>query len=169
MATITKKEREKLERNKYIHKVTNKNIYYTSAFKRKAIEEFNNGKEPAEIFRNAGIDINIIFQYRTESYINDRVYAWSSEKNKVTTTKMHTLEKETTNDQPIPSKNHHILTATNPREEISWITINAKIMSHAENIISELKQIKDLKNTHEEYQSIAELTKKELIKSINEL
>ena len=55
MATLPKEVRQKLESNIHIYKVTSKNIYYTDDFKLKAVEEYNQGKEPEDIFKDAGI------------------------------------------------------------------------------------------------------------------
>ncbi|MEJ7456448.1 hypothetical protein WL483_12640, partial [Staphylococcus warneri] len=60
MATLPKEVRQKLESNIHIYKVTSKNIYYTDDFKLKAVEEYNHGKEPEDIFRDTGIDVNIL-------------------------------------------------------------------------------------------------------------
>ncbi|SUM98976.1 hypothetical protein [Staphylococcus warneri] len=79
MATLPKEIRQKLESNIHIYKVTSKNIYYTDDFKLKAVEEYNHGKEPEDIFRDAGIDINILSQYRKEKYMEGRVQKWNSQ------------------------------------------------------------------------------------------
>lgn len=54
MATLPKEIRQKLENNIYVSKVTSKNIHYTADFKHKAVAEYNNGKEPEDIFRDGG-------------------------------------------------------------------------------------------------------------------
>ncbi|MGX0401832.1 hypothetical protein [Staphylococcus pasteuri] len=67
MATLSKEVRQKLEFN--IYKVISKNIYYTNDFKLKAVEEYNHGKEPEDIFKDAGIDVSILSRYRKENYM----------------------------------------------------------------------------------------------------
>lgn len=56
-----------MESNIHIYKITSKNIYYTDDFKLKAVEEYNHGKEPEDIFRDAVIGVNFLSQYRKEN------------------------------------------------------------------------------------------------------
>ncbi|GEQ06637.1 hypothetical protein EKQ61_04585 [Staphylococcus gallinarum] len=169
MPTITKEEKKKLESNKYIFRVTNKNIHYTSEFKQKAVTEYNNGKEPEDIFKDAGIDIDIILQHRSKSYINGRLHQWSKTKDSLETTDLKPIKTEEKQEDFIPKHMESSPMVSKISEESSWITITSKIMSHAQNITSELTQIKKLENNNEAYRSIINKIKEELIKSINQL
>ncbi|MEM5398270.1 HTH domain-containing protein [Staphylococcus gallinarum] len=169
MATITKEEKKRLESNKYIFRVTNKNIHYTSEFKQKAVTEYNNGKEPEDIFKDAGIDIDIILQHRSKSYINGRLHQWSKTKDNLETTDLKPIKIEENQEGSTPNDTQTPPLLSKLSEESSWITITSKIMSHAQNITSELTQIKKLENNNEAYRSIINKTKEELIKSVNQL
>ncbi|MBC2999088.1 hypothetical protein [Staphylococcus epidermidis] len=150
MATLPKEVRQKLESNIHIYKVTSKNIYYTDDFKLKAVEEYNHGKEPEDIFRDAGIDVNIISQYRKENYIEGRLQKWNSQQINITDDISTTLEKES-----------------------SEIAIYSKILSQGEYIIEELEKIEieisKLDLNKEKYQSIIDLTKEEIIRAVNKI
>jgi putative transposase len=63
---FTSKEIENLSTNKYVKKISNKAITYTNEFKIHFISEYNNGKSPRLIFKEAGFDINIIGLKRIE-------------------------------------------------------------------------------------------------------
>ncbi|WP_213406421.1 hypothetical protein [Staphylococcus pasteuri] len=161
MATLSKEVRQKLEFN--IYKVISKNIYYTNDFKLKAVEEYNHGKEPEDIFRDAGIDINILSQYRKEKYMEGRVQKWNSQQINITDDISTTLEKELNEDA----------SAFKTQKEPSEITIYSKILSQGEHIIEELRKIKieinKLELNEEKNQDIIDLTKKEIIKSVNKI
>lgn len=163
MATLPKEIRQKLESNIHIYKVTSKNIYYTDDFKLKAVEEYNHGKEPKDIFRDAGIDINILSQYRKEKYMEGRVQKWNSQQINITDDISTTLEKELNEDA----------SAFKTQKEPSGITIYSKILSQGEHIIEELRKIKieinKLELNEEKNQGIIDLTKKEIIKSVNKI
>ncbi|SUM97269.1 hypothetical protein [Staphylococcus warneri] len=163
MATLPKEIRQKLESNIHIYKVTSKNIYYTDDFKLKAVEEYNHGKEPEDIFRDAGIDINILSQYRKEKYMEGRVQKWNSQQINITDDISTTLEKELNEDA----------SAFKTQKEPSGITIYSKILSQGEHIIEELRKIKieinKLELNEEKNQGIIDLTKKEIIKSVNKI
>ncbi|RIO54574.1 hypothetical protein [Staphylococcus pasteuri] len=163
MATLPKEIRQKLESNIHIYKVTSKNIYYTDDFKLKAVEEYNHGKEPEDIFRDAGIDINILSQYRKEKYMEGRVQKWNSQQINITDDISTTLEKELNEDA----------SAFKTQKEPSEITIYSKILSQGEHIIEELRKIKieinKLELNEEKNQDIIDLTKKEIIKSVNKI
>ena len=150
MATLPKEVRQKLESNIHIYKVTSKNIYYTDDFKLKAVEEYNQGKEPEDIFRDAGIDVNILSQYRKENYIEGRLQKWNSQQINITDDISTTLEKES-----------------------SEIAIYSKILSQGEYIIEELEKIEieisKLDLNKEKYQSIIDLTKEEIIRAVNKI
>lgn len=98
MATLSKEVRQKLEPNIHIYKVTSKNIYYTDDFKVKAVEEYNHGKEPEDIFKDSGIDVNILSRYRKEKYIEGRLQKWNSQQINITDDTSTTSEKELNED-----------------------------------------------------------------------
>ena len=67
------KQVEKLNKNKWIKKVTNKAITYCDDFKIKLIKETDNyQKFPQDIFRECGIDPNIVGEPR----IHNAAYRW---------------------------------------------------------------------------------------------
>lgn len=57
MGRFTDQERKLLKSNKYVKKVTESNIHFTVQFKKYAIKQYNNGVLPAEIFAEAGVDV----------------------------------------------------------------------------------------------------------------
>ncbi|CUU50355.1 hypothetical protein BCD96_004488 [Clostridium beijerinckii] len=63
---FTSEEIENLLKNKYVKKISNKAITYTNEFKIHFIAEYNNGKSPRLIFKEAGFDIDIIGLKRIE-------------------------------------------------------------------------------------------------------
>ena len=59
---------KKLSKNKWIKKVTNKGITYTNEFKYKLVKECENYKKfPQEVFRECGIDPEIVGKGRIEA------------------------------------------------------------------------------------------------------
>ena len=59
---------KKLNNNKWIKKVTNKGITYTNEFKYKLVKECENYKKfPQEVFRECGIDPEIVGKGRIEA------------------------------------------------------------------------------------------------------
>ena len=59
---------KKLNKNKWIKKVTNKGITYTNEFKYKLVKECENYKKfPQEVFRECGIDPEIVGKGRIEA------------------------------------------------------------------------------------------------------
>ena len=161
MATLPKEVRQKLESNIHIYKVNSKNIYYTDEFKLKIVEEYNHGKEPEDIFRDAGIDVNILSQYRKEKYIEGRLQKWNSQQINITDDISTTLEKELNEDA----------SAFKPQKEPSEIAIYSKILSQGKHIIEELEKIEisKLDLTKEKYQSIIDLTKEGIIRTVNKI
>lgn len=67
-----KKARASLERNPNIEKITEKNIAFTGAFKKLAVEEWHKGISPSEIFRSKGFDLSLF----PEEYANDTLKRW---------------------------------------------------------------------------------------------
>lgn len=60
----------KLEKNKYVLRVTKKIITYTFEFKEQFISEYLSGKLPQRIFEEAGFDINVIGPVRIRGAAN---------------------------------------------------------------------------------------------------
>lgn len=163
MATLPKEVRQKLESNIHIYKVTSKNIYYTDDFKIKAVEDYNHGKEPEDIFKDTGIDVNILSRYRKEKYIEGRLQKWNSQQINITDDIPTTLEKELNEDS----------SAFKTQKEPSEIAIYSKILSQGEHIIEELKKIKieinKLDLNKEKSQPIIDLTKEGIIRAVNKI
>ena len=65
--TFTIEEQEKLRVNPYVKNVTDKSITYTEEFREYFINQYNLGKLPKEIFKEAGFDINILGNKRIKS------------------------------------------------------------------------------------------------------
>lgn len=57
---FTLEERELLKMNPHIEKVSEKSITYKDSFKLIAMDEYTKGKSPSEIFKQAGINPDII-------------------------------------------------------------------------------------------------------------
>lgn len=64
---FTIEEQEKLRVNPYVKNVTDKSITYTEEFREYFINQYNLGKLPKEIFKEAGFDINILGNERIKS------------------------------------------------------------------------------------------------------
>jgi len=165
MATFPKEVRVKLEANINIYKVTSKNIYYTDDFKLKAVEEYNNGKEPENIFKDAGIDVNILALYRKEKYMERRLQNWNSSQTSITSDISNTLEENLNGEKDASS--------FKAQDERSELAIYSNILSQGKDIIEELGKIKieinKLELNKEKYQGIIDLTKEEIIKSVNQI
>ena len=56
-----------LSKNKYVKNISSKGITYTNEFKIQFIAEYENGKTPREIFKDAGLEVNIIGIKRIDS------------------------------------------------------------------------------------------------------
>jgi transposase-like protein len=56
--TFSGDEIEKLKKNPFVRKFTNKSITYTPEFKKQAIEQHNQGMSYKDIFRSIGINLN---------------------------------------------------------------------------------------------------------------
>ena len=67
---FTIEEQEKLRVNPYVKNVTDKSITYTEEFREYFINQYNLGKSPKEIFKEAGFDINILGNKRIKSNTN---------------------------------------------------------------------------------------------------
>lgn len=59
MAKLSEKDRDSLQKNPNVLKVTDSNVTYTPIFKQKAVKLFKQGSSANEIFSDAGIDISL--------------------------------------------------------------------------------------------------------------
>lgn len=66
MARLSEEQMAELESNPFVIKVTSEKIFYSEEFKRHFIAEYNSGKKPTEIFREAGFDPKMIGAKRIE-------------------------------------------------------------------------------------------------------
>lgn len=57
-----------LERNPYVKRVSQKGITYSDEFKEKFMQEYEDGKYPTQIFRDAGFDVDMLGKERTRSF-----------------------------------------------------------------------------------------------------
>ena len=107
------------------------------------------------------IDVSILSQYRKEKYMEGRVQKWNSQQINITDDISTTLEKELNEDA----------SAFKTQKEPSEITIYSKILSQGEHIIEELEKIEisKLDLTKEKYQSIIDLTKEGIIRTVNKI
>ncbi len=65
--TFTKEEIDKLRKNKYVKKVSEKGITYTDEFKKIFINESDKGKIAREIFKKYGFEVDILGIKRIDS------------------------------------------------------------------------------------------------------
>jgi transposase len=65
-------ERELLLRNKFVSKITDTNIAYTSEFKVLAVKEYRSGKSPQQIFKDSGFDLTFF----DKEYAKKAIYRW---------------------------------------------------------------------------------------------
>lgn len=73
MGKWSKSERELLLLNKYVSKVTDTNIAYTSEFKVLAVKEYRSGKSPQQIFKDSGFNLTLF----ESEYAKKTIYRWS--------------------------------------------------------------------------------------------
>ena len=59
MAKLSELDRKRLLKNKHVLKITDDRVIYTPDFKIYAVSENLKGRNPAEIFREAGVDIDL--------------------------------------------------------------------------------------------------------------
>lgn len=64
---FTEKERQCLNQNPYVKKVSEKSITYSETFKRLLIAQLEEGKTPRMVFEAAGFDIDMVGMKRIES------------------------------------------------------------------------------------------------------
>ena len=55
-----------LRKNPYVESVTERRITYSDEFKKKFVEEYRAGKNPRQIFKDAGFDVNALGHKRIE-------------------------------------------------------------------------------------------------------
>lgn len=76
MAELSESERRRLLKNKYVLKITGDRIVYTPEFKIYAVKENLNGRSPADIFREAGIELSLF----GSDYAKDTLKRWKNVK-----------------------------------------------------------------------------------------
>lgn len=59
MAELSDSDRKRLLRNKYVLRIMGDRIFYTPEFKVYAVQESQKGRSPAEIFREAGVELSL--------------------------------------------------------------------------------------------------------------
>ena len=89
----SKELKERLRKNENVKAVYQSMIYYTEKFKEKAIYEYEMGKHPKDIFRDAGFVLEEISS--NKNYASKTLIQWIAQKNKVVSPqKMHFDSKE---------------------------------------------------------------------------
>lgn len=63
---LTEQERKQLMENPFVSYVTETRVIYTTDFKRHFMKEYNSGKGPSTIFREAGFDLKVLGTKRIE-------------------------------------------------------------------------------------------------------
>ena len=63
---ISEEEKTILLKNPYILDVNDNRVFYADEFKHRFIEEYQSGKKPQQIFRDAGLDVSILGSKRIE-------------------------------------------------------------------------------------------------------
>lgn len=72
MNEFTEEQKKKLLKNSNVEKVTNKHVVFKPKFKIKAVEAYLDGNSPKDIFRKAGIDLDMFIL----SYPSDSIKKW---------------------------------------------------------------------------------------------
>jgi hypothetical protein len=70
MQTLSDYQKKVLLKSKVIEKFTKQHVIFTSSFKIKAVEAYLAGKDPNDIFTNAGIDVSFFTKRLTDEQIN---------------------------------------------------------------------------------------------------
>ena len=65
---FTEEQVEELRKNQYVKKVSEKGITYEEGFKELFMVEYESGKGPNQIFREAGFDVKALGERRTHSF-----------------------------------------------------------------------------------------------------
>jgi len=68
--TLPKEYVQKLNEHRYVENATEWTVTFTEEFKRKAYEEYTNGKSIRTIFTEAGFDVKILGTYRLQNFRN---------------------------------------------------------------------------------------------------
>ena len=79
MHCFTPRQRSKLLANRNVQNITEKYIFFTTAFKIKAINEYFSGKDPKQIFQEAGIPIEYFKDHYCRLCIREWVKKFQSE------------------------------------------------------------------------------------------
>ena len=66
MPRLSEEQMAQLEKNPFVIKVTSEKIFYSEEFKRHFVAEYDSGKKPTEIFREAGFDPRMLGAKRIE-------------------------------------------------------------------------------------------------------
>lgn len=66
---LTEEQKQSLLKSKYVEKVGNSVVQYTDAFKKLALNQYQQGKSPVGIFTDAKIDVQIIGSKNTFNLI----------------------------------------------------------------------------------------------------
>ena len=66
MPRLSEEQMAQLEKNPFVIKVTSEKIFYSEEFKRHFVAEYDSGKKPTEIFREAGFDPGMLGAKRIE-------------------------------------------------------------------------------------------------------
>tara|TARA_B110000211_G_C13828213_1_gene442351 strand:+ start:198 stop:605 length:408 start_codon:yes stop_codon:yes gene_type:complete len=72
MQTLSDYQKKVLLKSKVIEKFTEQHVIFTSSFKIKAVEAYLAGKDPNDIFTNAGIDVSFF----TKRYPTGAIRKW---------------------------------------------------------------------------------------------
>ena len=65
---FTEEQIEELRKNPYVKRVSEKGITYEEEFKERFMAEYESGKKPYQIFREAGFDVNVLGKQRVHSF-----------------------------------------------------------------------------------------------------
>lgn len=74
MSKFTEKQRKSLESNKYVERVTVRNVQYTAKFKEFALKKNEQGCPAAQIWKDAGIDVSLF----DSDYFRKCIGRWKS-------------------------------------------------------------------------------------------
>lgn len=72
MGKLSESDQKLLLANRFVEKITNAHVSFTSEFKILAVEQYLNGKSPTDIFNEAGLDLSL-FQ---DEFPKKSVYRW---------------------------------------------------------------------------------------------
>ncbi len=66
MGKLDQREMNRLRENSYVMRITPEKIFYSEEFKHHFVAEYNAGKKPTQIFREAGFDPRVLGAKRIE-------------------------------------------------------------------------------------------------------